>query len=112
MKHARLTAAKPRARRVLNTVGCVRIASLLTVGAMIVVLPTLIFSGDPQIWLAAGPLCIFTIGFIWSITLLIGWFVMMAVAICRIGRRFHRPNLVEHGQVWDRWMDGPEPRLP
>ncbi len=112
MKYARKSSEEPRRRRKLNTLRLVRIASLLTFGAMLVVLPVIACSGDPQIWLAAGPLCILTIAFIWGVTLSLGWFVMMAVAICRIGRRIHRPTIIEHGQVWDRWMDGPEPLLP
>ena len=39
MKYGRLSAAKSQDSRELNTQGLVRIASLLTLGAMIVVLP-------------------------------------------------------------------------
>jgi hypothetical protein len=115
MKQSRFSTGKQCASREPKKMSLVRIAFLLTVGAMIVILSSLVWSGDPNLWILVGPLCLVTVSFIWAITLTIGWFVMFAVGIFRIARRLERGVRVKtghRGQVWDRWMDGPEPLLP
>ena len=113
MKHARFNTEKREWGGELSFAGFVRIAWLLTLGAMIVVVPTLVCSLDPQLWIALGPLCVATVALIWAVTLSIGWLVMMVVAISRITQELlHRGIHMrgeERGPVWDRWMDGPEP---
>ena len=115
MKKTRFSAQKPCGGRELKMIGFVRIALLLTLGAMIVILSCLVSSGDPNLWLLLGPLSLVTVTLIWCITLSIGGFVMLIVAICRIARRLERGGGLStdhHGQVWDRWMDGPDPLVP
>jgi hypothetical protein len=115
MKKAQFSAEEPHRTRELNLMLFARIALLLSLGAMIVILPAVACSGDPQIWFLAGPLCLLTVIVIWTITLSIGWVVMMVVGIRRIARRLERGVGVKsdhRGPVWDRWMDGPEPLVP
>jgi hypothetical protein len=116
MKHVTFSTQKQEWSGDLNIAGFVRIAWLLTLGAMIVILPALVCSLDFSLWIMMGPLCVATVAFIWTVTLSIGWLVMILVVIGRITQRsVHRgcrERVEERGQVWDRWMDGPEPLVP
>jgi hypothetical protein len=87
------------------------VAALLTLGASTVMLAIMLLSGDPQLWHVSGLLCLLTIAAIWTVTITIGCLVMIPVGLWRISRQLSRgvpSNAVPQGQVWDRWMDGPE----
>jgi hypothetical protein len=115
MKHSKVCVPRASDRRQLSLWTFVRVATLLTIGAITVVLVVMLLSGDPQLWQVSGLLSVMTIVVIWTITLTIGCLVMIPVAIWRIGRQLSRgipQKTASQGQVWDRWMDGPEPLRP
>jgi hypothetical protein len=112
MKHSKACVPRVRDRRRLSLGSFIRVATLLTVGAIAVMLIVILLSGDPQLWEASGLLCVVTIAVVWTITLTIGCLVMIPVGIWRIGRQLSRSipqKGASDGRVWDRWMDGPEP---
>ena len=115
MKHSKACVPRESDRRQLSLWSFVRVATLLTVGAISVVLVVILLSGDPQLLQVSGLLCVVTITLIWTITLTIGCLVMIPVGIWRIGRQLSRgvpQKVASQGRVWDRWMDGPEPLRP
>jgi hypothetical protein len=112
MKHSKARVQRESARRQLSFWSFARVATLLTVGAVTVVLVVILLSGDPQLLQVSGLLCVVTITVIWTITLTIGCLVMIPVGIWRIGKQLSRgipQKGTSQGRVWDRWMDGPEP---
>jgi hypothetical protein len=115
MKYSKACIPRERDHRPLSLRSFVRVASLLTVGAITVMLVIMLLSGDPQLWQVSGFLCVGTIAAIWTITITIGCLVMIPVGIWRIGRQLSRGvplKVASHGRVWDQWMDGPEPLRP
>src|ERR1017187_6614980 len=102
---ARVSKMQTGGRR-LSLGGFVRVAALLTLGATLVMLALVLVS---------GVLCAVTIAVIWTVTITIGCFVMVPVGLWRIGKQLSRGTpgkVANQGQVWDRWMDGPEPSVP
>jgi hypothetical protein len=111
MKHSKSNASRRARGRELNMIRFVRTASHLSLGALVVILTYIIFSGDSRLWGVSAALCGVTIGLIWAVTLSIGCFVMIPVELWRLRRRlergYHR-KAGQDGQVWDRWIDGPD----
>jgi len=116
MKYSKACVVKKRPGvRSLSLSGFARVALLLTYGAMPVMLTFVLLSGDPQLGMVGGVLCLLTIVAIWTLTITIGCVVMIPVGVWRIGKRIAQDNprkSANRGQVWDRWMDGPEPLAP
>jgi hypothetical protein len=111
MKHSKACVPKQSRCSRLSMWAFVRVAALLTLGAASVMLVIMLLSGDPLLWQFSAVLCFGTIAAIWTITITIGCLVIIPVALWRIGRQLSRgipANLAPHGQVWDRWMDGPD----
>jgi VIT1/CCC1 family predicted Fe2+/Mn2+ transporter len=114
MNHSKSAALKQTRSRRLSLMGFARVASLLSLGALIVIVPYIIFSGDPWIWIVSAALCGVTIALIWTVTISVGCLVMIPVAMWRLSRRLDRGlslGAAQNGQVWDRWIDGPKPSL-
>jgi hypothetical protein len=115
MKQSKVCISERSNSRSLSLWSFVRVAVLLTLGASSVMLVIMVFSGDPQLWPVSGFLWLATIAAIWTITITVGCLVMIPVGIWRIGKQLSRgipPKVASQGQVWDRWMDGPEPLRP
>ena len=111
---ARVSKMQTGGRR-LSLGGFVRVAALLTLGATLVMLALVLLSGNPELLMVSGVLCAVTIAVIWTVTITIGCFVMVPVGLWRIGKQLSRGTpgkVANQGQVWDRWMDGPEPSVP
>jgi hypothetical protein len=73
---------------------------------------TMVLALDSPLWESSVFLWLGTIAGIWLITITIGCLVMIPVAMWRLFGRLSRskPAMVTAGgQVWDRWMDGPQP---
>jgi hypothetical protein len=112
MKHSKPCVPTESTCSRLSLWAFVRVAALLTVGASSAMLVIVLLSGDPQLWQFSSLLLLGTIAAIWAITITIGCLVMIPVGIWRIRRQLSRgipAKVANHGQVWDRWMDGPEP---
>ncbi len=116
MKYSKRCVVKKAAcARTLSLSGFARVALLLTFGAMLVMLTFVLLSGDPQLGMVGGVLCLLTIVAIWTVTITIGCFVMIPVGVWRIGKQLAHGNpgkVANRGRVWDRWMDGQEPFTP
>jgi hypothetical protein len=111
MNHSKSCVPKQTPCSRLSMWAFVRVAALLTLGAFSVMLVIMLLSGDPLLWQFSAVLCLGTIAAIWTITITIGGLVMIPVGLWRFSRQLSRnlpPNAACHGQVWDRWMDGPE----
>ena len=112
MKDARPIRAKHGLRPRLSFSAFGRVASLLSLGAIIAIVSYVLFSGDSRLWVYSAALCGITIAVIWVVTFAVGSFVLIPVSIWRLGRRLVRAisgRVAPRGEVWDRWMDGPEP---
>jgi hypothetical protein len=111
MKHSKSVASRRARGRELNMMRFVRTASHLSLGALVVILTYINFCGDSRLQGASAALGVVTIGLIWAFTLSIGCFVMIPVELWRLRRRLERGycrTAGQNGQVWDRWIDGPE----
>jgi hypothetical protein len=108
MKYSKASFARECRGRRLSFGSFSRFATLLSFGATLSMLAMIFTTGQSAVlglWLA-------TIAAIWTITMTVGCFIMVPVGIWRIRRRLRRASAWRgeaHGQVWDRWMDGPEP---
>jgi len=65
-----------------------------------------------EVWAVGPALWFFAVLAVWIGTLTVGCLVMIPVGIWRLSKRLARTGAgrtVPQGQLWDRWMDGPEP---
>jgi uncharacterized protein (DUF2062 family) len=83
---------------------------------MMAMVLTAAVQGNHEVWAVAAILCPLTILVVWIVTLTIGCLVMIPVGIWRLSKGLGRQSArkaTSQGQLWDRWIDGPEsfPRL-
>jgi hypothetical protein len=85
---------------------------LLTLVVTIVTLVIAALQFSFEVWAISAVLWFLIVLAVWIGTLSVGCLVMVPVGIWRLSKRLARGGLGEtipHGQLWDRWMDGPEP---
>jgi hypothetical protein len=112
MKHASFSIEKRYGYDDFSLGGFVRAALVVTLSTSIVVLPALVCSCDPELWVEVGPPFAVSIALTWTSALALGWFFRLMVRIWTIlwlGEPQLPSKLDQNGKLWDRWMDGPEP---
>ena len=115
MKHSTPATPTRRHQRPLSLWDFIRFSVFLTFGVTVAMLVTAAILGNPFVWTIALVLCPLTILIIWIGTLTIGCLVMIPVAIWRLSKLLARKSAeksIPQGQLWDRWIDGPEPLRP
>jgi len=115
MKHSKAAIPTGTHKRPLSPWGFARFATLLNLGVTLAMLVTAVIQGNLKSWIIAAVLCPVTILVIWIATLTIGCLVMIPVGIWRLRQRLARQRAGKsrpRGQLWDRWIDGPEPLRP
>jgi hypothetical protein len=93
----------------------IRWAALLTLGVTAVTLVIAAVQCYFEVWAIGADLWLFSVLAVWIGTLTVGCLVMIPVGIWRLSKRLARKGAgrtIPQGQLWDRWMDGPEHLRP
>jgi len=112
MRHTKVHTATARHQRRLSFRDFIRWAALMTLGVTVTFLVIAIFQRNVEVWANAPLLWLLTIVAVWVGTLTVGWLVMFPLWIWRLSKRLAQMDTaktIPQGQLWDRWMDGPEP---
>ncbi len=115
MKHSKAAIHTGTYKRPLSLWNFARFATLLNLGVTLAMLVTAVIQGNHETWIIAAVLCPVTILVIWIATLTIGCLLMIPLGIWRLSKRLARKGAgrtIPQGQLWDRWMDGPEHLRP
>jgi uncharacterized protein (DUF2062 family) len=115
MNHSKASIPTGTHKRPLSLWDFARFAAFLTFGMTFAILVTAAIQGNPYVWAVAAILCPLTILIVWIVTLTVGCLVMIPVGIWRLSKRLTQTDAgrtTPQGQLWDRWMDGPEPLRP
>ena len=112
MKHVRAAIPSGTHKRPLSLWDFARFATLLNLGVTLAMVMTAVIESNVKTWIMAAVLWPVTIFVVWIVTLTVGCLVMIPVGIWRLSKRLARTGAgrtIPQGQLWDRWMDGPEP---
>ena len=115
MKRSKAPIATGSHKRPLSLWNFVRFATLLNLGVTLAMLVTAVIQGNHETWIIAAVLCPVNILVVWIVALTIGCLAMIPVGIWRLSKRLARQGVgkvTPQGQLWDRWIDGPEPWRP
>jgi hypothetical protein len=99
-------------KRPLSFWDFIRWAALLSLGVTTVSLVIAAVQCYWEVWAVAATLWVVTILAVWIGTLTVGCLVMVPVWIWRLSKRLARQRVrkvTPQEQLWDRWIDGPEP---